>query len=131
VVEVMPFLNFVLHKNAGVSFSFLDSGGELGRWILVILTCSIVLGMTFWLKKTTSRLLMVGIGLVIGGAVGNIYDRILFGAITDFIQFYVGDWSFAVFNMADSSIFLGAALLMWDAFFGKDEAELKKKNDNS
>ena len=131
VVKVMPFLNFVLHKNTGVSFSFFNSGGETGRWILVALTCVITLGLTIWLKRTNSRLLMVGIGLVIGGAVGNIYDRATVGAVTDFIQFYWGDWSFAIFNLADSSIFLGAALLIWDSIFDKEKNECDDKNDNS
>lgn len=124
VVELLPFFNIVMVWNRGVSFGMLPADGD-ARWLLVAMTGAIAVGLGFWLRSVNSRLLMVAIGLVIGGAIGNIYDRVKFGAVADFFQFYVGNWSFAVFNVADSFITLGAVILVWDAFFGP-KAEEKK-----
>ncbi|MCK5425238.1 MAG: signal peptidase II [Emcibacter sp.] len=118
MVQIMPLFNLQWVENRGVSFGMLSADGDVGRWALVIVTSLIVFGLGIWLKSVQTRLLGIAIGLVIGGAVGNIYDRITFGYVADFLQFYVGDWSFAVFNVADSCITVGAALLIWDSFFG-------------
>ena len=118
MVQIMPLFNLQWVENRGVSFGMLSADGDVGRWAFVIVTSLIVFGLGIWLKSVQTRLLGIAIGLVIGGAVGNIYDRITFGYVADFLQFYVGDWSFAVFNVADSCITVGAALLIWDSFFG-------------
>lgn len=118
MVQIMPFFNLQWVENRGVSFGLLSTDGDISRWALVIVTSLIVVGLGIWLKSVQTRLLAVALGLVIGGAVGNIYDRAVFGYVADFLQFYGGDWSFAVFNVADSCITVGAALLIWDSFFG-------------
>lgn len=117
-VALLPFLNLRWAENRGVSFSLLTADSAVGRWGLVVATLLIVLGLGFWLRTVQDRLLALAIGLVMGGALGNIYDRAVFGYVADFVQFYIGSWSFAIFNVADSCITLGAALLIWDAFFG-------------
>jgi len=117
-VVLLPFLNLRWAENRGVSFSLLTADSEVGRWGLVAATLLIVAGLGFWLRTVQDRLLALAIGLVMGGALGNIYDRAVFGYVADFVQFYIGSWSFAIFNVADSCITLGAALLIWDAFFG-------------
>lgn len=124
MVQILPIFNLQWVENRGVSFGMLSAESDLGRWALVVLLSLITIGLGIWLKSVQTRLLAVAIGLVIGGALGNIYDRIVFGYVADFLQFYVGDWSFAVFNVADSCITVGAALLIWDSFFGpKPEKE--------
>lgn len=118
MVKILPIFNLQWAENRGVSFSMLTSDGDFGRWALVIMTALIAIGLGIWLKSVQTRLLAVALGLVIGGAVGNIYDRAVFGYVADFLQFHVGDWSFAIFNVADSCITVGAVLLVWDSFFG-------------
>lgn len=118
MVQILPIFNLQWVENRGVSFGLLSADGDLGRWLLVGLTILIAIGLGIWLKRVQTALLAVAIGLVIGGAIGNIYDRTVFGYVADFLQFHLGDWSFAVFNVADSCITIGALLLIWDTFFG-------------
>ena len=129
MVQILPIFNLQWVENRGVSFGMLSAESDLGRWALVVLLSLITIGLGIWLKSVQTRLLAVAIGLVIGGALGNIYDRIVFGYVADFLQFYVGDWSFAVFNVADSCITVGAALLIWDSFFGPKPE--KKSSDQT
>ncbi len=124
MIQVLPIFNLQWVENRGVSFGMLSADSDFGRWVLVVLLSLITIGLGIWLKSVQNRVLAIALGLVIGGALGNIYDRIIFGYVADFLQFYVGDWSFAVFNVADSCITVGAALLIWDSFFGpKPEQE--------
>ncbi|MCF8473188.1 MAG: signal peptidase II [Emcibacter sp.] len=118
MVKILPIFNLQWAENKGISFSLLSAESDFGRWVLVVVTILIVIGLGIWLKNVQTRLQAVAIGLVIGGAIGNIYDRTLFGYVADFLHFYVGDWSFAIFNVADSCITIGAGLLIWDSFFG-------------
>lgn len=126
MVQVLPFFNLQWVENRGVSFGMLSADGDLGRWALVVLTSLITIGLGIWLKSVQTKVLAIAIGLVIGGALGNIYDRIMFGYVADFLQFFVGNWSFAVFNVADSCITAGAVLLIWDSFFGPKPEENPK-----
>jgi len=134
MVQILPIFNLQWVENRGVSFGLLSADGDLGRWALVVLTALIAIGLGIWLKTVQTRLLAIAIGLVIGGAIGNIYDRTVFGYVADFLQFHLGDWSFAVFNVADSCITVGALLLIWDTFLGpgsKKEASNKKQSDQT
>lgn len=126
-VQILPFFTLQWAENRGISFSMFTADGELGRWILVAITVLIVIGLGFWLRSVHTRLLAVALGLVIGGAIGNIHDRALYGYVVDFFQFHVGNWSFAIFNVADSAISIGAALLIWDAFWGQDKKQGSEK----
>ena len=134
MVQILPIFNLQWVENRGISFGMLSSDGDMGRWLLVVITLLLVFGLGIWLKYVQTRLLAVAIGLVIGGGIGNIYDRVNYGYVADFLQFYVGNWSFAVFNVADSCITIGAALLIWDSFFGPQSKELseeaQKNEDN-
>lgn len=127
MVKILPIFNLQWVENRGVSFGMLSSDGDFGRWALVGLTAVIAIGMGVWLRSVQTRLLSVAIGLVIGGAIGNIYDRTVYGYVADFLQFHLGNWSFAVFNVADSCITIGAALLIWDTFFGSGSKETPAK----
>jgi signal peptidase II len=117
-VAVTPFLNLVTVWNPGVSFGLFASGSP---WMPVLLTglALVVSGaLTWWLRKADSRLMVVALGLVIGGALGNAIDRALYGAVMDFVDIHVAGWHWPAFNVADSAITVGAALLVWDALFG-------------
>lgn len=127
-VEILPIFDVVMVWNRGVSFGFLWADGDGGRWALVVMNLVIVAVLLYWLKSAKNIVLSGSIGLVIGGAFGNIYDRIKFGAVADFFQFHWQEWYFAVFNVADSFIFIGAVLLIFNSTFGND-AEDEKEND--
>lgn len=125
VVEILPIFDVVMVWNRGVSFGFLDG---FGRWPLITLNLVIVCVLIVWLIKAENKLLACSLGLVIGGAIGNIYDRLVFEAVADFFQFHWENWYFAVFNVADSFIFIGAVLLVFNSSFGS-KAEKQTEED--
>jgi signal peptidase II len=108
-IPVTPFFNIVFVLNKGVSFGMLDSNYS---HILAVIASCVVLGLLFWLWRTREMLKAVALGLLIGGAIGNIIDRIRIGAVVDFLDFYVGHWHWPAFNVADSAVVSGVALLM-------------------
>jgi signal peptidase II len=121
VVEVLPFFNLAMVWNRGVSFGMMAADGDLGRWLLVGLTVAISVGVLVWLRRAADVLTVLGLGLILGGAIGNIIDRIAYGAVADFVQLHAFGYSFYVFNVADAGITIGVALLLWDAILsGKD-----------
>ena len=122
VIEVTGFFKIVLAWNTGVSFSMLDMGGAFGRWGLSALALVIVIVLFFWLRKAERRLPAIGLGLVIGGALGNVVDRVRFGAVADFLDFHWGVYHWPAFNIADCAITLGVAALLVDALFGSRES---------
>jgi signal peptidase II len=117
-VEVLPFFNLVRVWNYGVSFGMFNTDAWFGPWLFVIVAAAIVAALIAWLWRATSRLVAVALGLVIGGALGNIIDRITYGAVFDFLDFHVGDWHWPAFNLADSGITVGVALLLADGLLG-------------
>ena len=110
-----PFFNLTMVKNTGVSFGLLQNDLELGRWLLVAFQVAVVLALLVWLGRARTRLLGGGLGLVIGGAAGNITDRLAWGWVADFFDFHLGQWHFPVFNVADTAIFLGFVLIVLDS----------------
>lgn len=120
-VELLPFANLTMVWNRGISFGLLPADGDLGRWFLVAVTAGIAVTVVFWLRKAQDLLTGAGLGLILGGAIGNIIDRVVYGAVADFIQLHAFGYSFYVFNVADAAITIGVALLLWDAILsGKD-----------
>jgi signal peptidase II len=117
VFELTSFFNIVSAWNKGVSFSLFRTSAETGPWILSGIALAISLGLLIWLTRVQHRLVALGIGLVIGGALGNVIDRLRFGAVFDFLDFYLGSYHWPAFNLADSSIFLGVVALLWDGLF--------------
>jgi len=122
VIEVTGFFKIVLAWNTGVSFSMLDMGGAFGRWGLSVLALIIVIVLGFWLRKAGRRLPAIGLGLVIGGALGNVIDRVRLGAVADFLLFHWNEHYWPAFNIADCAITLGVAALLVDALFGSRES---------
>lgn len=115
VIEVLPFLQLRLSWNAGISFSMFDSGEGITTILLLAVQVSVTCVLIWWLRQLDRPWLQVASGLIIGGALGNILDRALFGAVADFLDFYWGAWHFPTFNVADSCISVGAALWLLDA----------------
>lgn len=113
-IEVLPFLNLVLIQNDGVSFGML--GGIVPWWGLVLLAVAIVMWLLIWLWRAPDTLTGAALGLVIGGAVGNVLDRVRYQAVPDFLDFHFGTYHWPSFNLADVAIFCGAALLFWVSF---------------
>ena len=119
VLAVGPFLDLVMVWNRGVSFGLFNSAaaGEIQRWVLVALSLGIVVALVLWLKRIGDRLLALAIGLVVGGALGNVLDRVRFGAVADFFYFHIGDYYWPAFNLADSAIVVGVGILLYDSLF--------------
>lgn len=119
-VEVLPFFDLVMVWNRGISYGLFQADSlALTRLLTLFQLCAVAL-LTWWLFRADRRLLGVGLGLVIGGALGNVIDRIRFGAVADFFHFHAGNFSFYVFNIADAAITIGVVLLLWDAFLRPD-----------
>lgn len=116
VIPVTPFLNLVLVWNRGISYGLMQQEADLGRWGLVGLTVAAVVLLCVWLARTHGRLAAVAVGLVLGGAAGNLVDRVAYGAVVDFVHLHAGDVSWYVFNIADAAIVAGVIGLLWDSF---------------
>ena len=119
-VPLNSFINLTHQKNTGAAFSFLAGAGGWQRWFFVVLSSgvSIVIGIWLWrIRGAGQVVLSAGLALVLGGAVGNLIDRIVLGHVTDFFQVWFGSWAFPSFNVADAGISVGAALLIIDALF--------------
>lgn len=118
-IEITGFFRLVMVWNRGVSFGMFSGHDELTRWFLIAVALAISAGMIVWLWRCHDRFIAAAIGLIIGGALGNVIDRLRFGAVADFFDFYLGDYHWPAFNVADSAIFIGVALLLWDGLFRK------------
>ncbi len=124
-VAILPFFNIVLVWNRGVSFGMFNDHGAHGPLVLTILALVIVGILLVWLTKITEKWLCVAVWVIIAGALGNIIDRIRFGAVVDFLDFHIGPWHYPAFNIADSAIVLGIAFILFDSIFL--EAKRNKK----
>jgi signal peptidase II len=117
-------LNLTLAFNPGAAFSFLAEQGGWQRWLFAILAGGVSVLLTRWLTQIPRQdwQTALPVALIIGGALGNLIDRLRFGQVTDFIQIYIGAWPFPSFNVADAAISVGAALLVWFGTFGRRPA---------
>ncbi len=124
-VEVLPFMNLTLMQNHGAAFSFLADAGGWQRWFFVILTLVITVFLLRWLRalQPHEQSLAIALSLIIGGAIGNLIDRVQYGYVIDFLDFHAMGWHWPAFNVADSAIVVGAAILIWDALFGDSEEQ--------
>jgi signal peptidase II len=117
VIEITPFFNLVVGWNRGVSFGLFNNDSPLNAWVLVLVALVIVVVLMIWLSKTDRLPIVVGLGLVIGGAIGNVIDRLRFGAVFDYLDFHAFGFHWPAFNVADSAITVGAILLVVDSLF--------------
>ena len=124
--QVFPGFDLLLAYNTGAAFSFLSDAGGWQRWLLTAVSLGVSVFLAGWLAKLprSQKLLSIALVFLLGGAAGNLYDRALTGSVVDFISVYAGQWRFATFNIADSAISAGAALMVLDIILdwknGKD-----------
>ena len=125
VLTVWPVFNLTLVYNTGAAFSFLSDAGGWQRWFFVTVGVLVSLIMVVWLARLQprERWTALGLALVVGGAVGNLIDRIVLGKVVDFLQWHWQDWYWPSFNLADSAITLGVVLLLIDGLFGERPQE--------
>lgn len=116
--QLTPFLNFTLAQNSGAAFSFLSQAGGWQRWFFIILTGVVCIILLIWIFRLPKNqpLTACALSLILGGAVGNLWDRVYFGFVHDFVDFHLGYWHFATFNIADTAITFGVILLLLDMF---------------
>ncbi len=117
-VEITGFFNLTLLHNTGAAFSFLGEAGGWQRWFFALIAIGASIAMTVWLKRLRphERLSAIGLALIIGGAIGNLWDRVTLGYVVDFLDFHIAGRHWPAFNIADIGISVGAALLIIDSF---------------
>ncbi|KTF16307.1 signal peptidase II [Pseudoalteromonas sp. H105] len=126
-IDILPFFNLTYVHNYGAAFSFLSDESGWQRWFLSAIAITISILLVWWLKRlpASNKVLCGAYSLVLAGAIGNLYDRMYYGYVIDFLHFYYENWHFPAFNIADSAICVGAALLLFDAFTGESPKEHK------
>ena len=126
-IPINDFINVTHQRNTGAAFSFLADASGWQRWFFILLAGAVSTYIVYWLWKIRNEgqaILSTGLALVLGGAIGNVIDRLALGSVVDFIQVLIAGWPFPTFNVADSAITVGAALLIIDSLFvsGKENA---------
>jgi signal peptidase II len=121
-IELTSFFNLVLTHNRGVSFGLFSTGTDAGKWVLVSVALIISGFLIHWLIQSNRLFSVIALGLIIGGAIGNVIDRFLVGAVVDFLDFHAFGYHWPAFNVADTAITIGAIGLVFESFFSKDEA---------
>ena len=122
---IVPFFQFTYTQNIGISLGLLNATTETGRWMLVGLTSAIAVGVAYWLGREKNRIDQIALGMVLGGALGNILDRTLHGYVVDFADLHFGEWRpFLIFNVGDAAISIAVVILLLRAFLSrKDQAK--------
>jgi len=124
-VAIMPYFNLTMAHNHGAAFSFLAQAGGWQRWFFTVLALVISTVLVVWLAKLKpeAKLEAISLSLVIGGAIGNVIDRIYYGYVIDFLDVYIGNSHWPAFNVADAAICIGAVLLIIDSFKSEPESQ--------
>ena len=113
-VYITSFLDFILVLNPGISFGILSNGEDIQRWILSALSILVIFYLYFWSTKSPSKLTKISLFIMIGGALGNVFDRLIYGKVIDFISLHVFNYYWYVFNIADIAIVLGGFIILID-----------------
>lgn len=118
-VNVLPFFDWILTYNTGAAFSFLASAGGWQRWFFIALAIGVSIWCLRWMRREPDPRVRFALALIVGGAIGNVIDRIWLGKVIDFVLIYWEPWNFyyPAFNLADSAITVGAAVMIWSAVF--------------
>lgn len=127
VIEVTPFFNLVYGWNRGISFGMFNHDAAWNAWALSLAALVIVAALSVWLARTSSPLVRAALALVIGGALGNVIDRVRFGAVFDFLDVHAAGYHWPAFNVADSAITCGAIVLLIDGLFLHSEQRTKMR----
>ena len=125
-VPVLPFFSLTWVENRGVSMVMLTADTDVGRWLLVGLTGVIATVVAVWIRRERHWPESLALGLILGGALGNIVDRVRFGYVVDFVHLHWGPWSFYVFNIADAAITAGVIILLFRALIGRSDASSER-----
>jgi len=121
-VYLMPIFQFTYTENIGISLGLLNATNPVGRWMLVALTGAIAVGVAYWIGKEKHRYDQIALGMVLGGALGNILDRVRHGYVVDFLDLHFGAFRpFLVFNVGDAAISIGVVILLLRAFLTRKE----------
>lgn len=112
---ILPFMDFVMVWNRGISYGLFQQSSDVGRWALIALSIAASVWLGLWLRRSARRVEALALGLIIGGALGNVIDRIAYGAVADFVHLHWGSFSWYVFNIADAAIVVGVAALLYDS----------------
>jgi len=132
-MNIWPFFDLVRLHNTGAAFSLFAEAGGWQRWFFTILAFVVSVVILWWqwtLPKARHRVLSLGLALVLAGALGNVIDRVMYGYVVDFLLFYVGEYSFPAFNVADSAISCGVVLVMYDHLFLEKRRGGRRASDN-
>lgn len=121
-IDLLPFFNLTYVRNYGAAFSFLSDAGGWQRWFFTIIAVVISAVLAVWLARNSKSQLKLNLALslVLAGAIGNLIDRSVYGYVIDFLHLYYQNWHYPAFNIADSAICIGAALLIWDSFSSEE-----------
>ena len=121
-IDLLPFFNLTYVRNYGAAFSFLSDAGGWQRWFFTIIAVVISCVLAIWLARNSKNQLKLNLALslVLAGAIGNLIDRSVYGYVIDFLHLYYQNWHYPAFNIADSAICIGAALLIWDSFSSEE-----------
>ncbi|MFL6736587.1 MAG: signal peptidase II [Sphingomonas sp.] len=118
----LPIFSFTLTHNEGISLGLLNASNPLGRWMLVLLTTAIAIGVAVWIGREKNRVDQVALGMVLGGALGNILDRTIHGFVVDFLDLHFGNFRpFLVFNVGDAAISIAVVILLLRAFVARKD----------
>jgi len=121
-IELLPVFNLTYVRNYGAAFSFLSDAGGWQRWFFTLIAVVISAVLAVWLARNNRAQvkLNLALSLVLAGAIGNLIDRSVYGYVIDFLHVYYQNWHYPAFNIADSAICIGAALLIWDSFSSEE-----------
>ncbi|MGL4240921.1 MAG: signal peptidase II [Beijerinckiaceae bacterium] len=114
-IRLAPFLEFILVWNRGISYGLFQQESDVGRWLLVAFSLAAAVGLGIWAWRSGEKLLSAALALIVGGALGNAVDRVLYGAVLDFVHVFAGTFSWYVFNIADAAIVVGVGILLYDS----------------
>jgi len=121
---LLPFFQFTYTENNGISLGLFNATTEIGRWMLVGVTSAIAIAVAFWMGREKNRIDQVALGMVLGGALGNILDRTRHGFVVDFADLHFGEWRpFLIFNVGDAAISIAVVILLLRAFLSRKDQE--------
>ncbi|HEX3884626.1 MAG TPA: signal peptidase II [Stellaceae bacterium] len=130
-IDLSPFFDLQMNRNSGITWGLFNNGATANALIFSALAAAVVMVLINWLRRVDTRFLAIAIGFIIGGAAGNVIDRLMDGSVVDFLDFHLGAWHFPpTFNIADSAIFLGVVAMLLDGLvFRRSPRQAKEPGD--